>query len=89
MGLHRCYNNKEPQHDKNKLTCVPSKDSDQPGHSPSLISLRCALNLQPGTQSFFMWTAKTDQTGRMSSLGAQFILLGLSCCGSYINVCQV
>ena len=28
----------EPPHDKtNRMTCVPSKDSDQPGHSPSLI----------------------------------------------------
>ena len=24
--------------------CVPSEDSDQPGHPPSLISLRCVLN---------------------------------------------
>ena len=28
----------EPSHDKsNKLACAPSKDSDQPGHPPSLI----------------------------------------------------
>ena len=28
----------EPQHDKtNNVTCAPSKDSDQPGHPPSLI----------------------------------------------------
>ena len=28
----------EPQHDKtSKMTCAPSKDSVQPGHSPSLI----------------------------------------------------
>ena len=28
----------DPQQDKtNKITCVPSKDSEQPGHSPSLI----------------------------------------------------
>ena len=26
----------EPQHDKtNKMTCVPSEDSDQPGHPPT------------------------------------------------------
>ena len=34
----------EPPHDKtNKMICVPSEDSDQPGHPPSLISLslRC------------------------------------------------
>ena len=35
----------EPPHDKtNKMACAPSEDSDQPGHPPSLISLRCALN---------------------------------------------
>ena len=35
----------QPVHDKtNKKTCVPSEDSDQPGHPPSLISLRYALN---------------------------------------------
>ena len=28
----------EPPHDKtNKMICVPSEDSDQPGHPPSLI----------------------------------------------------
>ena len=28
----------EPPHDKtNRMTCAPSKDSDQPGHPPSLI----------------------------------------------------
>ena len=32
----------EPLHDKtNKMTFVPSKDSDQPGQPPSLISLHC------------------------------------------------
>ena len=35
----------EPQHDKtNKMASAPSEDSDQPGHSSSLISLRCALS---------------------------------------------
>ena len=30
----------EMQHDKtNKIACAPSKDSDQPGHPPSLISV--------------------------------------------------
>ena len=32
----------EPLNDKtNKMTCAPSKDADQPGHPPSLISLSC------------------------------------------------
>ena len=31
-------NTNEPRHDKtNKMACVPSEDSDQPGHPPSLI----------------------------------------------------
>ena len=38
----------EPPHDKtNKMAFVPSEDSDQPGHPPSLIrvfALRSALN---------------------------------------------
>ena len=30
----------EPARDKtNKMTCVPSEDSDQPGHLPSLIRI--------------------------------------------------
>ena len=34
----------EPHRDKtNKMACAPSEDSDQPGHLPSLISLRCPL----------------------------------------------
>ena len=34
--------NFEPPHDKpNKMACASSKDSDQPVHLPSLISLRC------------------------------------------------
>ena len=39
--------------------CAPSEDSDQPGHPPSLISLRCALNGYLRIQAFFMRTAKT------------------------------
>ena len=32
----------EPEHNKtNNMTCAPSKDSDQPRHLSSLISLCC------------------------------------------------
>ena len=32
----------DPPYDKtNKMECAPSEHSDQPGHPPSLISLRC------------------------------------------------
>ena len=35
----------ELPHDKtNKMACAPSENSGQPGHPPSLISLRCALS---------------------------------------------
>ena len=35
----------EPARDKTyKIACAPSEDSDQPGHPPSLMSLRCALS---------------------------------------------
>ena len=37
LSLHKAN---EPQHDQsNKMACAPSKVSDQPGHTPSLISL--------------------------------------------------
>ena len=59
----------EPQNDKtSKMTCAPSKDSDQPGNPPSLISLHCALNGQLRTKDFFMQRAKTDQNRRMPRL---------------------
>ena len=71
------------------MTCAPSEDSDQPGHPPNLISLHCALNRKLRVQCFFMRTGKTQiRLGGCpgwseSSLGAQVILLVLSCCGSY------
>ena len=79
-------------HDKtNKMTCVPSEDSDQPGHQPSLISLR-----SPHEETFGPWlpiehTAKTliklgGCPGWYESLmGAQVICLVLWCSGWYIN----
>ena len=36
-----CIPNKPPHDKTNKMICAPSKDSDQPGHPPSLISLCC------------------------------------------------
>ena len=33
--------NETPHEITNKMTCAPSEDSAQPGHPPSLISLRC------------------------------------------------
>ena len=52
--------NFEPPHDKtNKMACAPSKDSDQPGHSPCLISL-CSRHEKTWVLShLFEHTAKT------------------------------
>ena len=52
-----CYSSLsfEPQHDKaNTMKCVPSKDSDQPGHEPSLIRVFADQS--------------SDQTGQMPRL---------------------
>ena len=55
----------EPHGKTNKMTFMPSEDSDQPGHPPSLIRvfvMRSICSLVP-----------------KSSLGARIILLVLSC----------
>ena len=72
----------EPPHDKtNKMACAPSEDSDQPGHLPSLISLRC-LGIRPvwSESSLPAWrklgslathlahSQDTDRTGQMPRL---------------------
>ena len=50
----------ELEHDKtNKMTCAPSEDSDQPGHLPSLISLRCLHEETMGHKLPTECTAKT------------------------------
>ena len=65
--------------------------TDQTGHPPNLISLLCVLSGKLRTPTFFKGTVKSYQTGWMprqiwvwseSSLGAQVILLVLSCFGS-------
>ena len=82
---------KELQRDKtNKMTCAPSKDSDQPGYPPSLISLRCTHEKKLGSLAILRATAKSlvrlgGYSGRSeSSLGPYVILLVLSCAGSNI-----
>ena len=59
----------EPPHDKtNKMACVPSEDSDQPGHPPSLIRVfavcmkkACVLSY-PWSASFITWWTLKNQT---------------------------
>ena len=56
----------EPQHDKtNKMACVPSKDSDQPGHLPSLISLLSAWRNLRFLATYWAHSEDSDQTGRI------------------------
>ena len=78
----------EPCHDKtNKMTCAPSKDSDQPGHLPSLIRVftvhikkHWVLN-HPLSVQQRLWSDWVDaQADQVSSLR-----LVLSCCSSYMS----
>ena len=51
-------NKTEPPRDKtNKMEYAPSEDSDQPGHPPSLISLRCPHDESLGPE---LPTERTD-----------------------------
>ena len=66
-----------PHEKTNKMTQAPSEDSDQPGHPPSLISLRCPQEESLGLELPSERTAKTliwlggYQGWSESSLGAQ------------------
>ena len=77
------------------MACVPSKETDQPGHLPSLIRVFAVRMKKSGVLSYplsaqqRLWSdwAKTDQTGRMPRLiwvfaGRTVILLVLSWGGS-------
>ena len=73
-----------------KMTCVPSEDSDQPGHPPSLIRVFAVRMIEPWGLSYPL-SAQRRQIGLCgctgwseSSLGAYVVLLILSCCGSNI-----
>ena len=69
-----------------KMTCTLSEYSNQPGKLPSMISIHC----KPGVTTY-KCTAKTlARLGRCSglsesSLGAQVILLDLSCSGMFTS----
>ena len=69
----------ESQHNKtNKTTCAASKDFDQPGHLPSLISLCYPWRAQQRLISLGRCPGWSE-----SSLGAHVILFVLSCSGSF------
>ena len=77
------YPNEPPHGKTNKMICAPSEDSDQPGHLPSLLSLRCPHEETLGPKLPIERTAKTlIRLG--GGLGAQIILLVLSWGGSLL-----
>ena len=82
----------ELPHDKtNKMTCVPSEDSDQPGHPPSLISLRCLSEESLGPKLPLKYTAKTlIRLGGCHFVG--FVMRWLSCLFLYqptLNILKI
>ena len=60
----------ELQHDKtNKVACAPSEDSDQPGHTPSLIRAFVLRSIgRKGSTVFHADSEDSDQTGQMPRL---------------------
>ena len=70
------------------MICVPSKDSDQPGHPPSLIRV-FAVRLVGSWGPMFLqadsedWSDWADAQADLSLLGAHVILLVLSWGGSF------
>ena len=77
----------EPPHDKtNRISCAPSKDSDQSGHPPSLfrafaVSMKKAVSLA----TYWAHSIGSDQTGRLWVFaGRTVILLVLSLGSSYV-----
>ena len=67
-----------------KMASAPSEDSDQPGHPPSLLSLRCLHDESLCPQLPIERTAQANAQADLSSLVAHAILLVLSCTGSSI-----
>ena len=62
-----------PQHDKsNKMKCAPSEDSDQPGHSPSLIRV-FAVSHWVAKEPWFLHadSEDSDQTGWIPNVMCQ------------------
>ena len=60
----------EPPHDKTKkMICVPSQDSDQPGHLPSLIRVLAVHSVVAQDPRFLHADSEdSDQTGQMPRL---------------------
>ena len=70
MNLKDCRMIIEPPHDKtNRMICVPSEDSVQPGHPPSQIRVFTGTQWVAEDPMFLHVDDKdSDQTGRMPRL---------------------
>ena len=63
------WDKNEPPHDKtSKMTYVPSKDSDQPGHPPRSESSLCAEWVAKDQSFLHADSEYSDQTGQMPRL---------------------
>ena len=68
----KLYESLFEQHDKtNKMTCVPSEDSDQPGHLHSLIRVFVVCMKKPWVLSYLLSAQR-----RLIGLGGSEFLLG-------------
>ena len=86
----------EPPHDKtNKMACVPSEHSDQPGHLPSLIRIfavcmkRAWVLSYPLSTQQRLWSDWADAQADLSLHWAHshfvgFVMRRLICCGSVV-----
>ena len=86
-------NSNEPPHDKtNKMACMPSEDSDQPGHPPSLIRVfavpmkKAQVLSYPLSAQRRLWSDLADCQADPSLRWARVILLVLSCGSSGIKL---
>ena len=69
----RAHNINQPHHDKiNNMARAPSKDSDQPGHQPSLIRVSTAHTKKPWVPSYPLSAQRSLWSDWLeSSLGTQ------------------
>ena len=81
----------QPAHDKtNKMACAPSKDSDQPGHPPSLIRVFAGTQWVAKVQSFLHADSEdSDQAGqiRLARSGWTDAQADLSLRGAHMQFC--
>ena len=73
----------EPPHDKtNKMAYLPSEDSDQPGHSPSLIrvfTVRLMASYGPKLSSYVQQRLWSDWVDAQADLSLRWVHIPFSC----------